>query len=129
MTSIYHLSGRVVKFILNVISLLVEGRSMIEVDREKKLITDQPITKVIEEKAYAYGSYAIAYALMRISDRLDELGFNGANTPMGAMEGKARSIQFAMRMFPSAEITPKGSRKPRDGRSDALCLAYYGVTP
>jgi crossover junction endodeoxyribonuclease RuvC len=42
-------------------------------------------------------------------------------------EGKARSIQFALRMFPGAEITPKGSRKPRDGRSDALCLAYYGT--
>jgi crossover junction endodeoxyribonuclease RuvC len=42
-------------------------------------------------------------------------------------EGKARSLQFAMRMFPGAEITPKGSRKPRDGRSDALCLAYYGT--
>ena len=43
-------------------------------------------------------------------------------------EGKARSIQFALRMFPGAELTPKGSRKPRDGRSDALCLAYYGTT-
>ena len=43
-------------------------------------------------------------------------------------EGKARSIQFAMRMFPVVELTPKGSRKPRDGRADALCLAYYGVT-
>ena len=42
-------------------------------------------------------------------------------------EGKARSIQFALRMFPGAEITPKGSHKPRDGRADALCLAYYGV--
>jgi crossover junction endodeoxyribonuclease RuvC len=41
-------------------------------------------------------------------------------------EGKERSIQFAMRMFPDAELTPKGSRKPRDGRADALCLAYYG---
>jgi crossover junction endodeoxyribonuclease RuvC len=41
-------------------------------------------------------------------------------------EGKERSIQFAMRMFPGAELTPKGSRKPRDGRADALCLAYYG---
>ncbi|MDR1133575.1 MAG: hypothetical protein LBL05_05395 [Synergistaceae bacterium] len=42
-------------------------------------------------------------------------------------EGKARSLGFAMRMFPGAEITPKGSRKPRDGRGDALCLAYYGI--
>jgi crossover junction endodeoxyribonuclease RuvC len=42
-------------------------------------------------------------------------------------EGKARSLGFAMRMFPGAELTPKGSRKPRDGRSDALCLAYYGT--
>jgi crossover junction endodeoxyribonuclease RuvC len=42
-------------------------------------------------------------------------------------EGKARSIQFALRMFPGAELTPKGSRKPKDGRADALCLAYYGT--
>jgi crossover junction endodeoxyribonuclease RuvC len=43
-------------------------------------------------------------------------------------EGKARAIQFALRMFPGCELTPKGSRKPRDGRADALCLAYYGIT-
>ena len=42
-------------------------------------------------------------------------------------EGKARSIQFALRMFPGAELTPKGSRKLSDGRADALCLAYYGA--
>jgi crossover junction endodeoxyribonuclease RuvC len=42
-------------------------------------------------------------------------------------EGKERSIRFALRMFPGCELTPKGSRKPRDGRSDALCLAYYGA--
>jgi crossover junction endodeoxyribonuclease RuvC len=42
-------------------------------------------------------------------------------------EGKARSIQFALRMFPGAEITPKGCRVPRDGRADALCLAYFGA--
>jgi crossover junction endodeoxyribonuclease RuvC len=42
-------------------------------------------------------------------------------------EGKARSLQFAMRMFPGCELTSKGSRKPRDGRSDALCLAYFGT--
>jgi crossover junction endodeoxyribonuclease RuvC len=43
-------------------------------------------------------------------------------------EGKERSIRFAMGMFPGAELTPKGSRKPRDGRADALCLAYFGTT-
>jgi hypothetical protein len=42
-------------------------------------------------------------------------------------ESKARSIQFTLRMFPGAEITPKRSRKPSDGRSDALCPAYYGT--
>jgi crossover junction endodeoxyribonuclease RuvC len=42
-------------------------------------------------------------------------------------EGKERSIRFALRMFPGCELTPKGSRKPRDGRADALCLAYYGT--
>ena len=44
-------------------------------------------------------------------------GFGIAGTPG---EGKTRSIQFALRMFPGVE-------KPRDGRADALCLAYYGV--
>jgi crossover junction endodeoxyribonuclease RuvC len=42
-------------------------------------------------------------------------------------EGKERSIRFALRMFPGCELMPKGGRKPRDGRADALCLAYYGV--
>jgi crossover junction endodeoxyribonuclease RuvC len=42
-------------------------------------------------------------------------------------DGKERSIRFALQMFPGCELTPKGSRKPRDGRADALSLAYYGV--
>jgi crossover junction endodeoxyribonuclease RuvC len=42
-------------------------------------------------------------------------------------EGKQKSILFATRMFPGAELTPKGCRKPKDGRADALCLAYYGT--
>jgi crossover junction endodeoxyribonuclease RuvC len=42
-------------------------------------------------------------------------------------EGKERAVRFAMRMFPGAELTPKGSRKARDGRADALCLAYFGT--
>ena len=42
-------------------------------------------------------------------------------------EGKARSINFVMRMFPGAELTPKGCKKARDGRADALCLAFYGT--
>ena len=42
-------------------------------------------------------------------------------------EGKARSIQFALRMFPGVELTPKGSRKPRDGRADALNMAFFGT--
>jgi crossover junction endodeoxyribonuclease RuvC len=42
-------------------------------------------------------------------------------------KGKERAIRFALRMFPGCELTPKGSRKPRDGRADALCLAYYGT--
>ena len=43
-------------------------------------------------------------------------------------EGKARSLNFAMRMFPGCELTPPGCRKVRDGRADALALAYYGAT-
>lgn len=41
-------------------------------------------------------------------------------------DGKARSIRLAMTMFPGAVLVPPGCRKPRDGRADALCLAYYG---
>jgi crossover junction endodeoxyribonuclease RuvC len=41
-------------------------------------------------------------------------------------EGKARSIGFALRMFPGAELIPPGCRKPRDGRADALGLAFWG---
>jgi crossover junction endodeoxyribonuclease RuvC len=43
-------------------------------------------------------------------------------------EGKERSIGFVMRMFPGAELVPPGCRKPRDGRADALCLAYWGLS-
>jgi crossover junction endodeoxyribonuclease RuvC len=43
-------------------------------------------------------------------------------------EGKAKSIGFVTRMFPGAELVPPGCRKPRDGRADALCLAYFGAT-
>jgi crossover junction endodeoxyribonuclease RuvC len=42
-------------------------------------------------------------------------------------EGKERSIRFVMQMFPGCKLTPKGSRKPRDGRADALSLAYFGA--
>lgn len=42
-------------------------------------------------------------------------------------EGKARSIQFSLRMFPGIELTPAGCKAPRDGRADAACLAYYGT--
>ena len=42
-------------------------------------------------------------------------------------QGKDRSIGFAMRMFPGAELVPPGCRRPRDGRADALCLAFLGV--
>jgi len=42
-------------------------------------------------------------------------------------EGKARAINFVLRMFPGCELVPEGSRKPSDGRADALCLAYYGT--
>jgi crossover junction endodeoxyribonuclease RuvC len=41
-------------------------------------------------------------------------------------DGKARAIRLAMTMFPGAALVPQGCRKPRDGRADALCLAYYG---
>jgi crossover junction endodeoxyribonuclease RuvC len=43
-------------------------------------------------------------------------------------QGKGRSIEFAAKMFTAAELTPPGCRKPRDGRADALALAYWGVT-
>ena len=42
-------------------------------------------------------------------------------------EGKARSINFVMRMFPGAELTSKGCKRVKDGRADSLCLAYYGT--
>lgn len=41
-------------------------------------------------------------------------------------EGKFRSIRFALQMFPGIELTPQRCRKPRDGRADAACLAYWG---
>ena len=44
-----------------------------------------------------------------------------------AGQGKERSIKFAMQAFPFAELIPEGCRKPRDGRADALCLAWYGM--
>ena len=43
-------------------------------------------------------------------------------------KGKERSILFASRAFPGIELVPEGCRKPRDGRADAACLAYYGLT-
>ena len=43
-------------------------------------------------------------------------------------KGKERSILFASRTFPGIELVPDGCRKPRDGRADAACLAYYGLT-
>jgi crossover junction endodeoxyribonuclease RuvC len=42
-------------------------------------------------------------------------------------QGKTRAIQFVMRMFPGTELIPPGCRAPRDGRADALCLAYFGI--
>lgn len=44
-----------------------------------------------------------------------------------AGEGKERVIRFALQMFPGAEIIPPGCRRARDGRADALALAYYGA--
>jgi crossover junction endodeoxyribonuclease RuvC len=41
-------------------------------------------------------------------------------------QGKARAVAFASRMFPQAELVPEGCRKPKDGRADALALAYWG---
>jgi crossover junction endodeoxyribonuclease RuvC len=42
-------------------------------------------------------------------------------------QGKGRSVAFASKMFPAAELVPPGRRKPMDGRADALCLAYWGL--
>ena len=42
-------------------------------------------------------------------------------------ERKTRSVGFVSRMFPAAELIPPGCRKPRDGRADAVCLAYWGL--
>ena len=42
-------------------------------------------------------------------------------------EGKLRSIRFALQMFPGIELTPQRCRKPKDGRADAACLAYWGT--
>lgn len=41
--------------------------------------------------------------------------------------GKERVVKFAAQMFPGAEITPPCCRKARDGRCDALALAYFGA--
>jgi crossover junction endodeoxyribonuclease RuvC len=41
-------------------------------------------------------------------------------------QGKARVVDFAAKMFPAAELVPAGCLKPRDGRADALALAYWG---
>lgn len=41
--------------------------------------------------------------------------------------GKGRSMLFASRTFPRLELVPDGCRRPRDGRADAACLAYYGA--
>ena len=39
-------------------------------------------------------------------------------------EGKERSIRFALQMFPGFELTPEGSRKPRDGRARCVwCIS------
>jgi crossover junction endodeoxyribonuclease RuvC len=43
-------------------------------------------------------------------------------------QGKARVVDFVSKMFPAAELVPEGCRKPRDGRADALALAYWGAT-
>jgi crossover junction endodeoxyribonuclease RuvC len=43
-------------------------------------------------------------------------------------QGKARVVGFVVKMFPAAELIPEGCRKPRDGRADALALAYWGAT-
>jgi crossover junction endodeoxyribonuclease RuvC len=42
-------------------------------------------------------------------------------------EGKFRSIQFALQMFPGIMLTPQRGRTPKDGRADAACLAYWGT--
>jgi crossover junction endodeoxyribonuclease RuvC len=42
-------------------------------------------------------------------------------------QGKARVIDFVSKMFPAAELIPPGCRKPKDGRADALALAYWGT--
>ena len=42
-------------------------------------------------------------------------------------EGKERSVAFIMQMFPGVELVLPGCKKPRDGRADALALAYWGV--
>jgi crossover junction endodeoxyribonuclease RuvC len=41
-------------------------------------------------------------------------------------KGKERSILFASQYFPDLELTPGRCRKPKDGRADAACLAWYG---
>ena len=41
-------------------------------------------------------------------------------------EGKARSMTFASMRFPDLDLIPPRCRKPKDGRADAACLAFYG---
>jgi hypothetical protein len=42
-------------------------------------------------------------------------------------QGKARGVDFVSKLFPLAELIPASCRKPRDGRADALALAYWGA--
>ena len=42
-------------------------------------------------------------------------------------QGKSRSILFAKQMYPEAELCPGRTKKPKDGRSDAICIAHYGL--
>lgn len=38
---------------------------------------------------------------------------------------KQRSITVAQQLFPSAQLTPKGCRKPHDGIAESILLAEY----
>lgn len=42
-------------------------------------------------------------------------------------KGKERSVLFASRTFPALELIPEGCKRPKDGRADAACMAYYGA--
>ena len=37
------------------------------------------------------------------------------------------SLRYVEKKYPDISLIPKGCRKPKDGRSDAICIAEFGL--